>query len=664
VAKRERDRAVRTRAGRRSGDADPLIRQSSLYALFMQAPAVICVLRGPDHVFELVNPGYQQLFHGRQLLGRPIREALPEIEQQGFVEILNRVYASGQEFVAREARVMLDRAGDGHFEEAFFNFVYQPMNSEGQTVEGIIVFAFEVTAEVRARQESEEVFRLLVESVQDYAILMLDPEGRVSSWNSGARRITGYERDEIIGGHVSIFYPPEDIAAGKPEALLAQARQTGRVEDEGWRVRKDGTRFRADVITTPVHDANGRIRGFAKVMRDVTRRRRAEETERALTVAQEVNHAKDEFLAVISHELRTPLTSILGWARMLRIGELDEATTLEALNALERSAQAQVRLIEDLLDDTRITAGKLRLHKRPLEMKDVIASALADLGPAAAEKDVRLVSDIDCGHCPIDGDPIRLQQVVWNLVSNAIKFTPEGGSVFVSLTRSRLNARLEIRDTGRGIDPALLPQLFQRFRQGDSASDRKAGVGLGLAISKYLIEQHGGRIEASSEGKGKGSTFTLELPLTIEESGKFTQREPERAADLPDLSGLRILIVEDEADNRDVFAAVIEHCGGEAQCSDDAEDGLRRIESWHPDVIVCDIALPGIDGCDFITMVRQHSDTPALALTVFGSGDEEARIRNCGFDVFRQKPIEPADFAHEVARLSRRAGDRDLPVHA
>jgi len=245
-----------------------------------------------------------------------------------------------------------------------------------------------------------------------------------------------------------------------------------------------------------------------------------------------------------------------------------------------------------------------------------------------------------------------------NLLSNAIKFTEPGGSIFVELRRKTSHAEIEVRDTGRGIEPELLPQLFQRFRQGDSSSGRKAGVGLGLAISKYLVEQHGGAIRGVSDGIGKGTRFTVELPLTVEVSDEFTKREPKRAEDLPDLSGVRVLIVEDEADNRDVLATVLERCGGDVQCSESADDALRALEVWHPDVIVCDIALPDIDGCELLGRVRERADIPALALTVFGSSDEEARIRACGFQIFRQKPIEPADLAHEVGRLARRVEAR------
>jgi PAS domain S-box-containing protein len=503
-------------------------------------------------------------------------------------------------------------------------------------------------------RESEDLFRLLVESVQEYAIFMLDPDGSIASWNAGARRLKGYEPEEIIGRHFSVFYPEEDVRAGKPERELVLARERGSIEDEGWRVRKDGTKFWADVVMTAVYDAAGNLRGFAKVTRNITDRRKAEQTHRALLIAEDANRAKDEFIAMISHELRTPLTSILGWARMLRIGGLDAKTTEEALDALERSAQAQVHLIEDLLDDARITSGKLRLNERSLEIKPIVESAIADLTPAAEAKRIQIVAGLRCEPCRIIGDPTRLQQVVWNILSNAIKFTPDGGKVFVRINRHASTAEIEVRDTGRGIDAELLPQLFQRFRQGDPASkDRRGGLGLGLSITRHLVELHGGEVEAWSEGSGKGATFTIRLPLAMAAADEFVEREPNRTGELPTLRGVRVLIVEDQADNREVLAAVVDHCGGEAKCSANAEDAMKVLQEWQPDVIVCDIALPDIDGCAFLEQVRLRSETPALALTVLGARDDQARILDSGFQVFRQKPIEPADLAHDIARLAR-----------
>ena len=511
---------------RKPAGGDVLIPRSTLYSLFTHSPAAICILRGPDHVYELVNPAYAALIGHRAVLGRPLREVRPEIAQQGFIELLDEVCSTGKPYSAREARVILDR-GDGKLEERFFSFVYQPMFADR-----IIVHAFEVSDEVRARRAAEENSR--------------------------------------------------------------------RLED--------------------------------------------------------LNRAKDDFLATISHELRTPLTSILGWARMLRIGGLDPETTEEALDALERSAQAQVHLIEDLLDDARITSGKLRLNKRSLEIQSIVESAVRDLLPAAEVKRVRITTDLKCESCPINGDPTRLQQVVWNIVANAIKFTPEEGAVSIRLMRENAHANIEVRDTGIGIDPALLPQLFQRFRQGESSSSRKSGIGLGLSISRYLVEQHGGEIKAASEGAGNGATFSVRLPLATVSLKEFIGRDSKRDDELPNLHRARVLIVEDQADNRDVLAAIVEHCGGEARCSSNAADALKELERWQPDVIVCDIALPDMDGCAFLKMVRastvkRRRETPALAVTVFGSSQEEARIRACGFEAFRQKPIQPADLAHDIARL-------------
>ena len=642
------------------------ISRSALYSILMQAPAIVCVLRGRDHVFELVSPLYQRLFEGRPLLGKAIREALPELQEQGYFEILDRVFDTGEAYVGHEAPVVLDRSGDGKLEKRFFNFVYQPMLGDKGRSEGVIAFGFDVTAEVLARQtaedllhsgsealrESEEMFRLLVESVEDYAIFLLDPEGHVASWNPGAKHIKQYEPEEIIGRHFSVFYPQEDVRAGKPQRLLNVARERGSVQDEGWRVRKDGTRFWASVVITAVHDANGELRGFAKVTRDITERKAAEETQRALLVAQEVNRAKDEFLAVVSHELRTPLTSILGWARMLRLGGLDESTTEEALDALERSAQAQVHLIEDLLDDARIASGKLRLNKRLLEITPLVRAAVADLSPSAESKSIRIIADVQCEACPVIGDATRLQQVVWNILSNAIKFTPDGGTIHVRLKREGANTSIEVQDTGAGIDAELLPQLFERFRQGEPSAGRKGGLGLGLAISRYLVEQHGGGIEVRSDGSGKGATFTIRLPLAPVAATDFISREPNRAADLADLRGVRVLIVEDQPDNRDLLAAVVEQCGAETRCSGTAGEALRVLGEWQPDVIVCDIALPDMDGCALLQAIGKRSKIPALALTVLGSAREEARVLAAGFAVFRQKPIEPADLAHEIDRLA------------
>jgi PAS domain S-box-containing protein len=647
----------------------------------MEAPAIIAVFSGPDHIFELVNPQYQRLIGDRKVLGRPAREAVPEMKESGSLDRLDQAFRSGQPVSGRELHVMLDRKGTGRDEECFFNFIYQPVHDEDAKVEGVIVFAFDVTEETRAKRRAEkladqqratlrafnEEMAIFVDAVHDYAIFMLDREGRVATWNSGAERIKGYSADEIIGRHFSIFYPAADVESGKPEEDLRLARERRSVADQGWRARKNGTLFWADTVITAVFDESGELRGYAKVTRDITERKNAEETQRALyeqraarlqaeekhRLAEESARAKDEFIAMVSHELRTPLTSILGWSRMLRMGGLDPDTTSEALDAMERSAQAQVQLVEDLLDTARITSGKLRLDTRPVDLKTVVEAAIADVSPMAKAKDIGITRELACD-CHLLGDPTRLQQVVWNLLTNAIKFTPGGGSIHVDLKDEASVAVLEVRDSGRGIDSDLLPLLFTRYKQGDpAAKDRSGGLGLGLSLSRHLAELHGGTIAASSDGPGRGSTFTVRLPLTTNSGSALVPRAGGRESGLPRLDGVRLLIVEDEADNREMLSAVARQCGAEVFSASTAQDALDAIEQWHPDAMVCDIALPDFDGCALLQRARARSSDhiPALALTVLGAPDLENRIRAAGFEGFRQKPIEPADFAHAIARL-------------
>ena len=506
---------------------------SNLYTLFMQAPAIICVLRGPDHVFDLVNPLYRQLFGDRELLGKPVREAIPELEGQGFFELLDQVFRTGEPYIGRESRAVL-KSGDGDAgQESFFNFIYQPMYDGRKQIEGVMVFAFEVTEQVRARREMEQ----LAESLR------------------------------------------------------------------------------------------------------------------------QANREKDEFIAVISHELRTPLTSILGWARMLRLGGLDEQTQLEALNAIERSTQAQVKLIEDLLDEARIASGKLRLEMRTIDLLSLLQPAVAGLVPAAEGKNILIDADLGSDPCPVLADPSRLQQVIWNVLSNAVKFTPHGGTISIRLRRAE-DARIDIRDSGAGIEPELLPHIFDRFRQGDpGASQRRGGLGLGLAIARHLVALHGGTIEAQSEGEGRGTTFTIHLPLATATGERFVERDRDRKVALPRLDGIRVLIVDDEADNREVIAAIAQRCGAEAMVTATAASGLDVLRRWRPDMIVCDIALPDMDGCLFLERVRalapeEGGQTPALALTVLSARAEQERILASGFQIYRQKPIEPADLAHDIARLA------------
>jgi PAS domain S-box-containing protein len=387
--------------------------------------------------------------------------------------------------------------------------------------------------------------------------------------------------------------------------------------------------------------------------------------------AQEANRTKDEFLATVSHELRTPLTAVLGWARILRSGSIDDATSKRALETIERNANAQAQLVEDLLDVSRIITGKLRLDVQPVELKSVIDLAVEAVRPAAEAKGVRLQVRVDPLAGPINGDPDRLQQVIWNLLSNAVKFTPREGRVEVRLERVNSYMGITVSDTGMGIKPEFLPFVFERFRQADGTSTRQyGGLGIGLAIVRHLVELHGGRVRAASPGEGLGASFTVELPLITasvesdasEEHGLLSAAEPLAEFDTAQmLEGLRVLVVDDEDDARELISTIIAQQGAEVMTVETAAEALRTLALFQPDVIISDIEMPNEDGYTLIKKIRELDPqaggrTPAAALTAYARTEDRMRALLAGFQIHLPKPIEPAELIAVVANLAGRTG--------
>jgi PAS domain S-box-containing protein len=531
-------------------------------------------------------------------------------------------------------------------------------------------------AEEQLRQNSE-VFQLLVSSVRDYAIFMLDPEGNIATWNSGAKAIKQYEPHEIIGRHFSTFYPEEDLRAGKPARELEIAKRDGSVEDEGWRVRKDGSRFWANVVITAVYDRHGELRGFAKVTRDITERKQAEETQRALLeqrearlqaeeerrraedsyrVAQEANRAKDEFLMTLSHELRTPMTAILGWSRMLPTMDPAEPMFQEAIESIAGGAQLQARLIDDILDVSRIVSGKLRLMPETVEVARLIRNAVDAVAPTADAKEILITNALAPDLGMIVADATRIQQVIWNLLSNAVKFTPKHGAVNVSARRTASHLQISVRDTGEGIDPRFLPHIFEPFRQAESPQTRvHGGLGLGLSIVRYIAEAHGGRVSAESEGRGKGSTFTVTLPVRTMSTGTTPIRNPlgETFLHRDRLRGLHIVLVDDEQESRKMITAVLRAAGANVLPLDSPRAALEAIDERRPDIVVTDIAMPEMDGYTFTRTLRARSygaELKVIALSAFPARGDEGS----GFDAYLTKPIDPFHLVDDVARIALR----------
>ena len=379
--------------------------------------------------------------------------------------------------------------------------------------------------------------------------------------------------------------------------------------------------------------------------------------------AEASSRAKDEFLAILSHELRTPLNAVYGWARMLQAGQLDGAAVARALDVIVRQSNAQVQLIDDLLDVSRVISGKMRVDVRPVDLKAVIESVLEAVRPAADAKEIRLQPTLDPRAGFVSGDPDRLQQVVWNLVMNAVKFTPRGGRVQVQLDHVDTHVEIVVRDTGRGISRDVLPFIFDRFRQGDSSTTRAhAGLGLGLALAKNLVELHGGTLMAHSEGEDQGATFVVRLPLTLAERGseRAARAQPALAASAPaDLSGVRVLVVDDDVDALELATTILVRAGADVRGSSSAADGLKELYNWRPHVLVSDIEMPGEDGYSLIRKVRALSvpdggRTPAVALTAYGRQQDRVLALTAGFSMHVPKPVDPGELTAIVAGLASR----------
>ena len=387
---------------------------------------------------------------------------------------------------------------------------------------------------------------------------------------------------------------------------------------------------------------------------------------RARAAAEAASRAKDAFLATVSHELRTPLSPILAWSRMLRQGTLGEEKARRALEAIERCARSQAQLVEDLLDVSRIITGKLRLDVRPVPLAPVVQAAVEVVRPAAEAKGLELQVVLDAEFGTVTGDPERLKQVVWNLASNAVKFTPTGGQVEVRL--ARVDGRVEIRvsDTGQGIPPDFLPQIFQRFEQADSTSTRAhGGLGLGLAIVRHIVELHGGTVHAESPGEGQGAVFTVALPLAVAQTaGEVERRPPKRSAPASQhgsapLDGLRVLVVDDEPDNNEVVGTLLSSCGAEVRLAGSARQAVEMLGRWKPDVLVTDIAMPDQDGCDLLATIRSQEGEPAeilaVALTAYASKEDRIRLLSAGFQAYVAKPVDATELTAVVESLGRTA---------
>jgi PAS domain S-box-containing protein len=532
-----------------------------------------------------------------------------------------------------------------------------PIRDEQGHVNGVVL-VFHDIGERRKTEGERALLAAIVESSAD-AIIGKTLEGIITSWNAAAERMYGYAAEEALGRHISLVVPPE--LSGELQEIMSSLSRGERIERlETVRLRKDGGRLDVAVTISPIRGSSGKWVGASTIARDITEQKRAaDEITRLYKRAQEVNRAKDEFLATLSHELRTPLTPVLGWTNMIRSGLLGESETAHGISVIEKNSQALSRLINDLLDMSSILSGKMRIERAPVELASVVREAVETVRPLADAR--RIALEVQTGGLSpvvIIGDRTRLVQVFWNLLNNATKFSREGGRIVIRFAAENGAARVEVADEGDGIAPEFLPHVFERFRQADMGTTRThGGLGIGLALVKSFVEAHGGEVEASSGGESLGSLFTVTLPTSQSANAPSNGDEDEQARQR-ETETCRVLLVEDSRDTLEMLRLAFEARGYKTSACASAEEALSIAEAGQFDIIVSDIGLPRIDGYELIGRLRlmpHLRQVPAIALTGYaGKSDVEAAL-GAGFDAHIAKPVDPSALAEQIAQLVKRA---------
>lgn len=625
-------------------------------------------------------------YSAEEAIGKPITMLIPTDRHNEEVEILRRLRRG--ERIDHFETVRVTR--DGHFVDV--SLTISPIKNDAGEVIGASKIMRDITDRRRVEQalrEGEERQRLALDLVE-MATWDVDLRSGKAKWSDKHFLLLGYDIEEDGDATFEMWKSrvhPEDYDQVM-EAIERSKEEKTLFKTEHRIVRADnGEIVWIAVAGSFLYDNAGEATRFMGLFFDITDRKRVDE-ERELLLnraqvarsdAEAANRLKDEFLATVSHELRTPLNAILGWATMLRVGKIDEKTSSRALETIERNARVQSQLIEDILDVSRMMTGKLGLDVRPVELLTVIEAAVDAVRPAAEAKAIRVQNVLDPRAGPVLGDSNRLQQIVWNLLSNAIKFTPRDGRVMINLKRVDSHVELMVTDTGEGISEEFLPFLFDRFRQADSTMTRRlGGLGLGLAIVRQLVEMHAGSVSAESEGKDKGATFVVQLPIMVLRSNAATDEsltdfsllsnnenmhptatDTTPAVDAPRLDGMRVLVVEDECDSLELLRTFLTQCGAKVEVASSASAGLKELQSFRPDILVSDIEMPEEDGYTFIGKVRMLGPenggaTPAVALTAHARPEDRMRALSAGFQIHVPKPVEPTELAVVLSSLSRR----------
>jgi PAS domain S-box-containing protein len=645
----------------------------SLLASIVESTDDAVIGRTLDGIILTWNKGAEQLYgySADEAIGRPLSILIPPDRGDELPQMVEHLKRG--EHIDRFQTERMTKDG----QIISVSLTVSPIKDSAGRIAGGSVIARDITEQKRAEEalrQSEEQLRLALEAANmgawDY-----DVRTGIVKWSSSLEMIHGLAPGSF-GGTFDDYLT--DI---HPEDREYVMRSLGRTVDQGTAhdieyriILPDGTIRWVEGKGEVIRDDSGKAVRLTGVCMDVSERKLAEdERERLLAREQQAraeaeaaNRAKDDFLALVSHELRTPLNSISGWVDiLLAYPDRSEAHIARALEVIKRNAGLQARIIEDILDVSRIVTGKLQLDIRPVELPTIIQTAIAAVQLTADEKEVRLRQVLDRSTDPVSGDPHRLQQIVWNLLSNAIKFTPAGGEVEIRLEQTGFNARITVSDDGEGIRKEFLPRIFDRFSQADSSTTRRyGGLGLGLAIVRHLVELHGGTVEAYSAGEKQGAVFTVTLPLEPAQMESFVAQgvSDDDGRSASPLAGLRILIVDDDIDSREVLAALLALRAAEVRSAGSVREALEALTEWNPHVLISDIGMPGEDGYDLIREVRLRSAAeggriPAIALTGYAAVQDAERALSAGYQSHLSKPIEPSRLVRVIASLGLESGN-------
>ncbi|HEY2158860.1 MAG TPA: PAS domain-containing protein, partial [Isosphaeraceae bacterium] len=631
-----------------------------LEEVFRLAPSFMAVLRGPDHVFERVNERFTQLVGGRELIGKSIRDAFPEVEGQGFFEVIDRVYETGEPFVGRDVRIML-RRGNGGLQERILEFVYQPMRDGDGAVSGILAHGIDLTERQRAEAdlarvtaESERRRRLYETALSTTPdlVYVFDLDRRFTYANEALLATWGRTWDEAIGRTcLEVGYEPWHAAMHDREVDQVVATR-GPIRGEVPFTGTNGRRI-YDYIFVPVIGAGGEVEAVAGTARDVTERKAMEDALR------EADRRKDEFLALLAHELRNPLAPVRNGLQVLRLADTDADARASAREMMERQLGHMVRLIDDLLDISRISRNKLELRRSRMLLADAVSSAVETARPMIEAAGHRLTVSLPPEPVYLDADLTRLAQVFGNLLSNSAKYTHPGGHIRLAAELAGADVLVSVRDDGIGIPAGSLATIFDMFSQVDRSIERSTGgLGIGLALVKSLVEMHGGTVSAESGGDGKGSTFAVRLPK-LEAPSKIPGGLP-IAPDRPAAgAGRRILVVDDNGDSALSMARLLRFRGNEARTAHDGMEALEAAEEFRPEVILMDVGMPRLNGFEATRRIREQPwgrSMIIIALTGWGQVGDRERSREAGCDGHLVKPVDLAELESLLAQLS---GDRE-----